>query len=131
VSDADRDRAISELSDAFQAGRLTADEFEERSGEALRARTGKDIARLLADLPRNPALAPAGPAEPAPRSPGFAVVPRIMLAVPVIVLLVIAAIASGQHGHHHAFGVLPALAALLFIARLARGADHHHRGRRF
>ena len=27
VSDADRDRAVSELSEAFQAGRITAEEF--------------------------------------------------------------------------------------------------------
>jgi Domain of unknown function (DUF1707) len=51
VSDADRDRALSELSVAFQAGRLTSDEFDERSGLALRARTGNDLTVLLADLP--------------------------------------------------------------------------------
>jgi hypothetical protein len=51
VSDADRDRALSELSDAFQAGRITADEFDQRSGQALGARTGKDLTALLADLP--------------------------------------------------------------------------------
>ena len=32
VSDADRDHAVSELSEAFQAGRITPDEFEQRSG---------------------------------------------------------------------------------------------------
>jgi len=42
VSDADRDRALRELSDAFQAGRITTDEFNQRSGQALVARTGKD-----------------------------------------------------------------------------------------
>jgi len=51
VSDADRDRALSELSAAFQAGRITADEFEQRSGQALAARTGKELTALLADLP--------------------------------------------------------------------------------
>jgi hypothetical protein len=30
VSDADRDHAVSELSEAFQTGRITADEFEQR-----------------------------------------------------------------------------------------------------
>jgi Domain of unknown function (DUF1707) len=54
VSDADRDRAVSELSEAFQAGRLTADEFGQRSGQALGARTGKELAALLADLPAEP-----------------------------------------------------------------------------
>jgi hypothetical protein len=64
VSDADRDRALSELTEAFQAGRLTADEFDQRSGQALGARTGQDLAVLLADLP--PDRAPATAATPAP-----------------------------------------------------------------
>jgi hypothetical protein len=51
LSDADRDQALSELSAAFRAGRLTADEFEQRSGETMRSRTGKELAALLADLP--------------------------------------------------------------------------------
>jgi len=51
VSDADRDQALGELSQAFQAGRITADEFDQRSGRALGARTGKELAALLADLP--------------------------------------------------------------------------------
>lgn len=53
VSDADRDRALTELSEAFEAGRLTAEEFDERSGQALRARTGRELTALLADLPAN------------------------------------------------------------------------------
>jgi hypothetical protein len=51
VSDADRDRALSELSEALQAGRITAEEFDQRSGQALGARTGKELGALLADLP--------------------------------------------------------------------------------
>lgn len=51
VSDADRDRALSELGEALRVGRITADEFDQRSGQALRARTGKDLTALLADLP--------------------------------------------------------------------------------
>jgi len=51
VSDADRDRAVSELGNAFRVGRVTADEFDQRSGQALRARTGKELTALLADLP--------------------------------------------------------------------------------
>jgi hypothetical protein len=57
VSDADRDRAVSELSEAFQAGRITAEEFDQRSGQALGARTGKELTVLLADLPVEGALA--------------------------------------------------------------------------
>jgi hypothetical protein len=58
VSDADRDQALSELSTAFQAGRITADEFDQRSEQALRSRTGRELTGLLADLPvdRAPAV---------------------------------------------------------------------------
>ncbi len=57
VSDAERDLALSELSAALQAGRITADEFDQRSGQALGARTGKELTALLADLPVERALA--------------------------------------------------------------------------
>jgi hypothetical protein len=68
VSDADRDRALSELGDAFQSGRITADELDQRSGQVLGARTGRELTAPLADLPlldgapaaRPNALEPAG-----------------------------------------------------------------------
>jgi hypothetical protein len=59
VSDADRERAVAELSEAFQIGRITVSEFDERSGQALRARTGKELTALLADLPTAADLATA------------------------------------------------------------------------
>jgi hypothetical protein len=69
VSDADRDRAVSELSEALQAGRITADEFDQRSGQALAARTGKDLTALLADLPVEHAPATRTAPERAHRFP--------------------------------------------------------------
>jgi hypothetical protein len=51
VSDADRDQALSELRVALKAGRITADEFDERSSQTLRSRTGTELIALLADLP--------------------------------------------------------------------------------
>jgi hypothetical protein len=67
VSDADRDRALRELSEAFQAGRITAAEFDERSGQALAARTGKELTVLLADLPHDRACADTTAHRPAHR----------------------------------------------------------------
>jgi hypothetical protein len=58
VSDADRDQALAELSQAYQAGRMTPDEFEQRSEQALGSRTGKELTALLADLPVEHAPAP-------------------------------------------------------------------------
>lgn len=51
VSDAERDQGVAELSEHFQAGRLTQDEFDDRCGRALRARTGRELSELFADLP--------------------------------------------------------------------------------
>jgi Domain of unknown function (DUF1707) len=62
VSDADRDRALAELGEALRVGRITADEFDERSGLALRSRTGLELTGLLADLP--PTSPPATLADP-------------------------------------------------------------------
>ena len=52
VFDADRDRAIAELSEHYQAGRLTTEELEDRTGRALQAHTTADLAALFTDLPR-------------------------------------------------------------------------------
>ncbi len=63
VSDADRDRALSELGEALQAGRITAGEFDQRSGQVLGARTGKELTAPFADLPldRAPAARATAP----------------------------------------------------------------------
>jgi uncharacterized protein DUF1707 len=60
ASDADRDAVLSDLSEHFQAGRLTAGELDERTGRALTARTWGELEELLADLPAT---------RPAPRVP--------------------------------------------------------------
>jgi class 3 adenylate cyclase len=51
VSDADRDHAVKALREHVVVGRLTLDEFSERVGLALRARTRDDIAGAMTDLP--------------------------------------------------------------------------------
>jgi hypothetical protein len=71
VSDAERDRALAELSLALQAGRITTEELDERSGQVLAARTGKELAAPLADLPRAtrpPAVAPRTAVTPGRRA---------------------------------------------------------------
>jgi hypothetical protein len=73
ASDADRDRVAALLSEHHAAGRLTAEEFQERVDAALAAKTVGDLDALLADLPaidlyRLPA-AGIKPAPPGPRRP--------------------------------------------------------------
>ena len=66
VSDADRDRAIAELSEHFQAGRLSAEELEAfRTGRALQTRTAGELAQLFTDLPRQQAAMTGTAATPA------------------------------------------------------------------
>ena len=53
IGDAERDRAIASLGDHFAAGRLTAEEFDQRTDQALKARFNEDLEPLFADLPRS------------------------------------------------------------------------------
>jgi DUF1707 SHOCT-like domain len=113
VSDAERDQAVAELSEHFQSGRLTQEEFEDRSGRALQARTVSDLAGLFNDLPHN--------VVPAPAPPMPAMGPRMRLPlVPIIVLGVILAILAGPvYGssthHHSAFGLLVPIVILCMV----------------
>jgi hypothetical protein len=51
ISDADRDRAASVLSDALAEGRLTADEHSHRLDAVYAAKTQADIVPVVSDLP--------------------------------------------------------------------------------
>jgi hypothetical protein len=51
VADADREQAVEELREHALAGRLTAEELEERIGGAYRALTRADLEQLKVDLP--------------------------------------------------------------------------------
>ncbi len=104
ISDADRDAVVAELSEHFQAGRLTIDELEERTGRAISARTGNDLDGLLADLP-------AGPGEPPGSGGAFGTstglstqarcrVPCPLVTLPLVPIIAVAVVlaALGQHG---------------------------------
>jgi hypothetical protein len=81
VSDAERDRAVVELSEAFQAGRITAEEFDRRSTQALSARTGRELTATVADLPLDPGPVDDAPADNAiPRRDDSYLVPRLTAA---------------------------------------------------
>jgi len=118
VSDADRDRAIAELSEHYQAGRLTTEELEDRTGRALQARTAADLAALFADLPRQRQV----PATPA--ASGRAWPARVPMA-PFAVLAVVVALAL-LIGHPHIAWV-PVL-VLIAVRLLVGGRRRDHRG---
>jgi hypothetical protein len=135
VSDADRDLALAELSEHFQAGRLDADEFEDRSGRALRARTARELTDLFADLPRDRMQAPA-PAVPGSCAAPvrFSRGPGVLAAVVAVALVafVVDVVAGGHHvlflGNgvsHGGPGLAGIVVVILVVARVAR----RHRGR--
>ena len=91
ASDADRDAVLSELSEHFQAGRLTAAEFDDRAGPALAARTWGELSDLLRDLPAaaGAQAAAASSAAPAERPSGRPVLPPVALAGIVIAVALV------------------------------------------
>ena len=56
ASDQERENVVSVLRDAFTDGRLTYDEFEERTAAAYGAKTWTDLRELTCDLPAQPLL---------------------------------------------------------------------------
>ena len=88
ASDADRDAVLAELSKHFQAGRLTLEEFDERSDQALHARTYGELADLTIDLP-----APAPPSAPTPQPRPSTAGPRLPVAAFAAALALVALVA--------------------------------------
>jgi Domain of unknown function (DUF1707) len=111
ASDADRDAVVSDLSEHFQAGRLTAGEFDDRTGQALTAGTWGELGELVADLP---AARPA--AAPALASPTGRPQPRSGRAAPALAAIAIAAVVL-LHMVHGGWGLIWLLLPALLIAR--------------
>lgn len=124
--------ALAELSEHFQAGRLTHDEFDERSDRALKARTGNDLRELFTDLPSPGAsMAEPGPVgaaapEPAPAPPAARgahwPVGRIVIACVIASIIIGNVTANVGHGVHHAnFGwLVPVVILLIVLRRIGR-----------
>jgi len=120
ASDSDRESVVAILRDAYTVGRLTLEEFHERTTAALTGRTWgalreltQDLpqdARLGADLPR-PSVARSDPApRPAPRPAGpmFRIVPLLPLAALWMMIALSARMPDS---------VVPVLIALLLLLR--------------
>jgi uncharacterized protein DUF1707 len=129
ASDADRDRVLAQLSEHYQAGRLSTAEFDERSSQALGARTVGDLAKLMTDLPAGPGSSgppgTAGPAQaPARRGLGMPVAWAVLA-----VLAVVAVIAVLSHtGHHGSSGGWGLIIPALIILRIVGGRRGRRRG---
>jgi hypothetical protein len=118
VSDAERDQALSELSEAYRVGRISAGEFDQRSTQALSARTGKELSALVADLPHDPSrqdVAPANTATPR-RADGY-LRPRLIIgtALTAICFGGVAVSSALQPGVDQATTLAPAAVAVLCV----------------
>ena len=115
ASDADRERVAEALRRHHVDGRIDTDELQERLERCYAARTGGDLAALLADLPGE-----------APPRPPYARAGRArwpLAAAVVVVLLAFATVGAVAHGHP---GPFPFLAVLLLL-KLARGGPWRRR----
>ena len=125
ASDADRDVVLAELSEHYQAGRLTSDELEERTGQVLQARTFGDLARLTADLPplapERPAVDPAGGAltRPGGRPPALAPVVLGLITVAVVAAAFVDT-GTGMRGIHVLWLILLVPLVARMLARRRR-----------
>jgi hypothetical protein len=109
IGDAERERTAELLRAHAAAGRLDADELEERLERTYSARYAADLEAVLAELPE----------EPAPRARPQPAGPTPLFPVAVIALLVIAAVTGSWW----------LLWLILPIGFILGGPRHHHRQR--
>ncbi len=120
VSDAERQAVTDRLAGHFADGRLDQEEFDERAGRAMSAKTRADLAGLLDDLPEAGRPGTGLPGTGAPAVPRRRGRPRSFLGLVLLMLIVLAAAHAAVHV------VAPLLWAGLIVAVLILAA----RGRR-
>jgi uncharacterized membrane protein len=131
ASDADRDRVADALREHYAAGRLSADELDERLTTALNARTLGELNGVLTDLP-GPArvLQPSGWRPPQSAPPAWVTVRRRPRVAPLVLLALLVTLVLPGAGWV-LFTVLQAfllfmlvsmVAGTFFAARLSRRA---------
>lgn len=88
IGDAERDAAISALAEHYAAGRLSQEEYDERTDQALSARTDAGLRPLFVDLPpRGTAQHPEeGPSRRRAWRP-LRLLPFLVLAVALVAVL--------------------------------------------
>ncbi len=89
LSDADRESAVDLLSEQYALGRLTREEFDERSDAVWSAKTQGDLAPIFADLPVRSSPRPGRPPVGAPHRPRWWPVPLAPVVVALVVLTVL------------------------------------------
>ena len=83
VGDAEREAAVAALGEHYVAGRLTAEEHDQRISQAFAARVEADLWPLFRDLP--PLQAPRPARRPTWR-PGLGLAPVLLVVIALVVL---------------------------------------------
>jgi hypothetical protein len=125
ASDNDRERVVAALRVAYTEGRLTLDEFEERTSAAYASRTWGDLRELTGDLPSPPVLSveqqePDALLVPAAADPGDLSGAPVSPMVPVNP----GAMTQPQRRRSRPFG--PLLPVVFIWAVIAAGANAPH-----
>jgi Domain of unknown function (DUF1707) len=113
VSDKEREYTVGLLRRHWLTGRLTADEFEQRVGEAWQARFAQDLWHSLRWLPPEP---PVAPPPVVARGGGGAAVASFVLAILALCLL------------FFSLGLAFPIALPMFVTAWALGRDSRRNG---
>ncbi len=132
VSDAERQAVADRLAQHYGEGRLTKDEFDERVGRAMSAKTRADLNGLFDDLPGLDGAAGSGPAG-APGKPDRQARRELRRSrrsglLPIVAIVVVALIAA--QAIHALFWLTVPWLWLGVVAVIALAATGHlgHRG---
>ena len=130
ASDVDREVVVATLRDAYTAGRLTLEEFDERTSAAYASKTWGELRKLTEDLPSQPVLgsdvpgrrlpATALPSHPERNNGTIPPVrhrPRAISFLPLVTLWLVLALAS-RNAHDV---VAPTVVLIMTIALLSLG----------
>jgi hypothetical protein len=107
ASDNERESVVDVLRDAYTEGRLTLEEFEQRTEAAYAARTWADLRELTEDLPHEPILSDGLPQpKPGHAVPGVVPVPGgprrsrrerpLGMLLPVVFIWIVVSAAAGS-----------------------------------
>ena len=138
ASDQDREQVVEILRGQYTEGRLTLEEFDERTSAAYTGKTWGDLLNLTRDLPvrprfGSPVLPPAGP-QPPSRPPRGVPWPLIRLAPFLLFWLVLASTGGwfwggprggGYHGGFPFFPIIP-LVLIFLVIRALIGRRRRH-----
>ena len=125
IGDREREAAVAALGEHYVAGRLTKEEFDERTGVAWQARTSSDLAPLFYDLPALQAPKPAKPPATWPGPGQSQGRPRRHSGPPILPILLLVLVLT------FAMGLKPwpllILVLVFFWVKVAGGFGHRRR----